>query len=454
MIKDRLLKLILLTLIFLVSYDIYLHDYKRNNIKNRFKKNTANVKTLHESMKNCSVINSYHNQHKVRYDDITYPYYIPLIHKKDFNFKCLNERTKNETTKVFYLATKYFEYPDYKFDFGKKKQFESIKCPVTNCEITNDFNRYNSSDIAVFHTHNLYQVNRTYYEWLIQNRPQQQRWALVEYETTITHPIKKLYYSKFENMFNFTWSYNIETSYLSSIYQINSNFVWELNKTFKNNYDYHKEKSKFAAALISNCDAASARIDYLNKLRKYVNVDIYGYNVKCSNMKCPAKGDCRDFISKQYKFFFVIENSFCNGYITEKFFKILNYNIVPVVGGLGDYSKYAPKSAYINLLDFETVKDLASYLIYLDENPRTYNKYFQWRANLKRSFYQYSKTYPKSGQILTYYDFCEMCIKLHLEKYTGIYKNTIKSLDFLLDRKQNCKRPRFRNDTFFLDSYS
>ena len=77
-------------------------------------------------------------------------------------------------------------------------------------------------------------------------------------------------------------------------------------------------------------------MSYLMALKKYVNVDIYG---KCGT-PCPNTGDCREHVTNKHKFFFAFENCICRDYITEKFFKILRYNVVPVVMGGGDYSRF------------------------------------------------------------------------------------------------------------------
>jgi hypothetical protein len=63
------------------------------------------------------------------------------------------------------------------------------------------------------------------------------------------------------------------------------------------------------------------------------------------------------------------ENSNCPDYITEKLWRILDSNIVPVVMGGGNYTRDAPQNSVINVNDFPSVKALADYLTYLTENP-------------------------------------------------------------------------------------
>jgi hypothetical protein len=77
---------------------------------------------------------------------------------------------------------------------------------------------------------------------------------------------------------------------------------------------------------------------YIEQLNKYAQVDVYG---RCGK-PCPpnSKYDCKKLISDEYKFYLSFENSICKDYITEKFFNILNYNIIPVVLGGGNYDYY------------------------------------------------------------------------------------------------------------------
>lgn len=73
-------------------------------------------------------------------------------------------------------------------------------------------------------------------------------------------------------------------------------------------------------------------------MKNYVQIDIYG---KCGK-PCPPplNVDCRKIISIEYKFYLAFENSLCKDYITEKFFKMLYFDIIPVVYGGGTYDYY------------------------------------------------------------------------------------------------------------------
>lgn len=82
-------------------------------------------------------------------------------------------------------------------------------------------------------------------------------------------------------------------------------------------------------------------------------------------------------------FFFSFENSLCDDYVTEKFFKIFDYDIVPIVFGHANYSKMAPVKSYINFNEFGSVQKLADYLKYLDQNETAYAEYFEWKQYFK-----------------------------------------------------------------------
>ena len=104
-------------------------------------------------------------------------------------------------------------------------------------------------------------------------------------------------------------------------------------------------------------------------------------------------------LESKYKFYLSFENAVCKDYVTEKFFKVLNYDIVPVVLGGADYSKLAPEKSYIDARDFKSIADLAKYLKYLDKHPKAYAKYFEWKSHF-RVIDDYSEAFCQLCQAL------------------------------------------------------
>merc|ERR1711870_73883 len=87
----------------------------------------------------------------------------------------------------------------------------------------------------------------------------------------------------------------------------------------------------------------------------------------------------------QYKFYAAFENSRCEGYITEKFFRGLIYGMVPIaMGGLSrrDYESIVPGDSFLHVDDFDSVEDLANRLVEIDQDDTEYNKFHAWRSKL------------------------------------------------------------------------
>ncbi|XP_067671524.1 3-galactosyl-N-acetylglucosaminide 4-alpha-L-fucosyltransferase FUT3-like [Haliotis asinina] len=160
-------------------------------------------------------------------------------------------------------------------------------------------------------------------------------------------------------------------------------------------------KTKKVLWFASNCKTSSKREEYVDQLKKYIPIDIFGRCGK-SDVNCTtgSKSD-EDSCFAQYKFYLSFESTFCKDYVTEKFFKTFqrDRHIIPVVRGNGDYAKHYPKDTFLNTADFRSPKDLAAHLLYLDRNSTAY-------LNLLKTHAQYK--YHSAGRKV-----CEMCIRLH-----------------------------------------
>lgn len=158
-------------------------------------------------------------------------------------------------------------------------------------------------------------------------------------------------------------------------------------------------KRKLVAWIVSSCDSYSKREYFVQELKKYAAVDVFGW---CGN-DCPSySGDCYSYVQSTYKFYLSFENSLCTDYITEKFFSALNSNMVPIVYGgsqATDYSSIAPKHSYIDARAFNSPKDLADYLLYLDKNDKEYLEYFEWKQ--------------KFQLVTTHLGWCNLCQRVY-----------------------------------------
>ncbi|EER07675.1 conserved hypothetical protein [Perkinsus marinus ATCC 50983] len=147
-------------------------------------------------------------------------------------------------------------------------------------------------------------------------------------------------------------------------------------------HDWSQGRLLVAYWFVSNCQTSSGRETIAKEID---GLDMFG---ACSGRKgCsyvqkkkkPEKyAQCMRDIAAKYRFYLSFENSRCDKYITEKFWRPLWKGNVPVVlGGLkrADYEEIAPPGSFIHVDDFKTTKHLSEYLQYLTTNDTAYNEY-------------------------------------------------------------------------------
>jgi hypothetical protein len=215
---------------------------------------------------------------------------------------------------------------------------------------------------------------------------------------------------------------------------------------------------------VSHCETYSRRELYVQELMKHIKIDIYG---KCDGYFPAVKKDpcgskknlkCWNKLMNRYKFYLAFENSLCEDYITEKYWKlydsdkIFSINIIPVVRGARDeqYKREAPNrddKFYIHSDAHVSPKSLAAYLNHLNANDTAYMQFFQWKLNV----YAAIKSMLKSGgrsmirenrNVSTYYHlrepFCKMCSMLHNQTYLNSKTNKVWKLSEWFAKKTNC----------------
>eukprot|EP01083_Nonionella_stella_P091594 256148_1 len=168
---------------------------------------------------------------------------------------------------------------------------------------------------------------------------------------------------------------------------------WNTQKTLKDLCDLKtirsfKEKNKTKADVLwigSNCNAYNGRQLYLKELFKHINADSLGKCLKSDEnvVLPPTSVPLTDLISK-YKFYIVMENSNCDGYISEKLGKAIKATTIPIVfsvDGTPDYDQFMPFHSYINAADFGSAKELASYLKSVGSNEALYDSFFHYKSS-------------------------------------------------------------------------
>lgn len=303
-----LIIIILISLVIQYNYPIFKDSYKIKAIYQWI--NATNLEIINFERKDkCKIFTNIKNK-QFEIDNKLYPNILPKYHNKTINFQCLN--SQNNKKKTILLWTKFKGAPLIPLTYGYQKPFLDMKCPVTNCELTDDRSKINQSSLVLFHLRN--SIN-----YFPQHRPLNQRWVHIIYES----PINCHLCDQYTDTFNLTATYTKDSDF-SSLYWTDSGLYWDLNLNY-NNSDIYANKTEFAATLISSCNAPSSRTKFIKELQNYVAINLYG---KCGK-PCPKNQDCRQYISEKYKFFIVFENSICRDYITEKFFETLRYDIIP-----------------------------------------------------------------------------------------------------------------------------
>ena len=339
--KAIILLCILITVIFVI---LNIENLNKNvNKANKKVKNHYNLRNFKANYlidtfsksHNCDIINKSHKQYYHFFDGVKYPQYLYLSQDRKINYDCLN---KSSPTKVILAWNKFYGMSSFGYGMGKVKPFVSHNCPVTNCELTNDKKRIGESDFVI-----VWLTDQIEVEIPNKNRLSKQRWVAGIIESPIHTPS----FDQYNGVFNFTADYQVESEFGIN-YESQKRFLWGLNRTFNDSHDYSRNKTGFMSALISNCAAwHNKRMEYINNLKKYVDVTVYG----ACGIPCPKDiDDCRMFIASKYKFYFAFENCNCKDYITEKFFQFLRLDIVLVVYGGGNYSRMVSKVKLLGII--------------------------------------------------------------------------------------------------------
>ncbi|XP_055936633.1 glycoprotein 3-alpha-L-fucosyltransferase A-like [Argiope bruennichi] len=218
------------------------------------------------------------------------------------------------------------------------------------------------------------------------------------------------------NIFNWTMSYKRNSDIIAKY-----GFTMPSSDVAPFSYStIFKRKPKNVVWFVSDCSTDSKREDYVSELKKYIDIDVYG---KCGDLECyPSQSSiCYEEVLKQYKFYLSLENAICKDYVTEKFFNVYNYDIVPVVLGGVNYSSLAPKGSFINALHYPRPKTLAKTLLKIAQNETIYEEFLRKKASFK-----------------AYLDpwMCRLCDRLHSSSDASVLEDVEKW--FYADG--NCKR--------------
>ena len=143
-------------------------------------------------------------------------------------------------------------------------------------------------------------------------------------------------------------------------------------------------KTRLVAWFVSHCNTPSARERYVEELSKHISVDVFG---RCGNLTCSSSSGsynkCDRMLDSRYKFYLAFENSLCEDYVTEKFYRMYQIDIVPIVLGAADYGRFAAPGTYLDVRNFSSPRHLANHLNLLNNRTDLYMEYLLRRRPMR-----------------------------------------------------------------------
>ncbi|KAK6174556.1 hypothetical protein SNE40_017807 [Patella caerulea] len=339
------------------------------------------------------------------------PYKNQLINRNDVhpiesvktNIQYKNVSTINKTPKIFTF---------HWFNAPTNVDLKTLPIWLSKCS---NLCRYTknatNSDILIFEGSSLY--GNPPFKRRTKTNPNQ-IWVFYEMDPPTSTKAKTWRRAAWRKKFNRTISYRLD----SDVHTPYGTFEKRPKPPMKNFAAIMDQKTQLAAIILSNCGVPSKRMEYVKLLQNYIPVDVYG---RCGDKTCSmvAKSDrnCFDLVEQNYKFYLSFESAFCKDYVSETFYRSEALDVVTVVRGGADYSRLSPEKNYIDANDFKSVKELASYLLYLDKNETAYREMLErkWDYNVTRI----------DSHNLTEKHICEMCLKAdfwskNVKMYDGI----------------------------------
>ena len=232
---------------------------------------------------------------------------------------------------------------------------------------------YNTSDVVIIQ-------ERIFSRPLPSYRPPGQRWVFRGWEAAYRNfdTTRKYRNMKAAREFNYTMTYSVHSDFYLPYGKCKK--VVSNPETVTEQIDkIVKSKTKLVAWFASDCMTVSMRENYIRQLMNHIQVDVYG---GCGNISCPKDTCETDTILQKYKFYIAFENTLNGEYITEKVWRSFTNGLVPIVyGALDTYSMILPKGSYIDVSDFTSPQELATYMFKVNSDETLFRSFFNWKYN-------------------------------------------------------------------------
>lgn len=285
------------------------------------------------------------------------------------------------------------------------RKYPVLNCPSKrSCNLTSDKRVFDIADAAVFNP-----------LWMAPHhvvpgaKPHAQRWVLsFQFESAKLHPRARAATSALGSRTDLTMTYMGKSDIFRPFHKLFP--ATEGSKLPDKTTNFAAGKRYLLLWFVSNC-GSRARMELFRRLETLLGKDQVHMHGRCSDRKPVCKsaedGDpCNIQWMSQYKFYAAFENSRCDGYITEKFFRGLKMSMVPLaLGGLGrkDYEHIISGESFLHVDDFPSVEALAKRLGEIDRDDAWYSKFHAWRLTHRVG----------TGRESFNAAYCELCDRLH-----------------------------------------
>lgn len=273
----------------------------------------------------------------------------------------------------------------YSTFFGEMKWYEESKhvfSSVCNnsCTLTNNKSQISIADAIVFHLADITWQGQalTGFKFSFPTyRSADQVWILYNLE-----PMTMIWgdMTAWQGLFNWTMSYmrssDVYTPYGIARKLTDAQISDKPNDKTLKNFDFFGAKSQEGAiAVISHCTDDARRYRVIGELKKYLNVKVFG---RCGDV-CPDGYQSCNKLLGDYKFYIAFENSDCNDYVSEKYWRSLIREQIPLVAWKLNMDGIVIPGSYINVYDFANIEAAGRYIANVGRNRTLYNSYFRWR---------------------------------------------------------------------------
>ncbi|XP_052773415.1 alpha-(1,3)-fucosyltransferase fut-6-like [Mya arenaria] len=285
-------------------------------------------------------------------------------------------------------------------------------CFYNNCKATNKHAQWKNVSAVVYYYHAAFGIDKDPPISRAERDPNQV-WVYLNHEPPLKINAQNFKSKTWLNTFNWTMTYRFD----SDVFIPYGSLATKYSPQHKDYSAIYNMKTDVAFWMVGDCKAESGRDAFVYELQKHgLKVNTYG---SCGQGKLDTNKTQEAL--QRHKFYLALENTFCKDYVTEKFFDRYNDDLILVVRGGADYDTILPTGTYVNAGNFETIQDLANYLIELGNDK---NKYMDMMKR-KDTYKSIPDTFGSQ------YGFCDLCEKLNK---VNLYKN---SYENIADHLQN-----------------